>query len=162
MSSPVGACAPAGDPFVSAGCLPGCPVPPPAVKPLLDRCLPVARPAAPWPRLPARLPRLPGWPAQLLLLRPEGLRRGSGSSSDRTRFRLVDPVGLRSASTAIAGCFGLSALAHVRHPFVIQRVRGFLPVLQLRLGNHGDGVTASDQLFLADRIGTSLCLTQEG
>jgi len=55
-----------------------------------------------------------------------------------------------------------ATLAHVRHPFVIQRVRGFLPVLQLRLGNHGDGVTASDQLFLADRIGTSLCLTQEG
>lgn len=47
MSSPVGACAPAGDPFLSADGLPGCPVPPPAVKPLPGCCLPVARSAAP-------------------------------------------------------------------------------------------------------------------
>lgn len=74
MSSPVGACAPAGDPFLPAPGTPGCPVPPSAVKPLPFGCPPVARWTSSWPRLPARLPRLPGWPAQLLLLRPEGLR----------------------------------------------------------------------------------------
>lgn len=47
MSSPVGACAPAGDPFLSADGLSGCPVPPPAVKPLPGCCPPVARLAAP-------------------------------------------------------------------------------------------------------------------
>ena len=47
MSSPVGACAPAGDPFLSADGTPGCPVPPPAVKPLPGCCLPVAQSAAP-------------------------------------------------------------------------------------------------------------------
>lgn len=129
MSSPVGAFAPAGDPVLPAAllvaqCLPrleaaarllpvGCPT----------GCFlaPTAGSASPVSRLASPAPPL----------RPEGLRRGSGSSSDRIRFRLVSLVGLRSPlppllAASVLGTFPQAPVG-VRFP-----VRGILCSIRFR------------------------------
>ena len=88
-----------------ADCLPGCPVPSSAVKPLRSPPPPVARLRLPSPRPPDRPPRLPGSASPATPPAPPKVRSvASGSSSYRPRFHLVNPVGPPLVVTAIAGC----------------------------------------------------------
>lgn len=114
MSSPVGACASAGDPFCRRlSRLPGAS---PDSKPLPGGCPSVAQLTAPLPRLPARRPRLPGWPPQPLPSGPRAFGEDQdhppteSASASWTWAASVSPL-LPLLAAVVLGTFPLSRLA---------------------------------------------------